>query len=117
MKGGGGADSGMAAEGQGGGWSLPSLGEMASNLSDFWGDADPSTLGGGGVMQGAPLTGSEGPAAWAEGLRKGATDAVLSQYPGYGILWTYDGGIKVKLAGWLAIGGLGLAAFVIIGGR
>lgn len=117
MSGGGGADMGQAANraGQGGGWSLPSLGDMANSLGDLWGDADAGALAGGGV---AEITDPEGPADWATKFRKGATDAVLSQYPGYGTIWTYDGAPRLTVAGWLVAGGLGLLiSGMIWGGR
>lgn len=78
---------------------------------------------GGGVKSGFGLgDASSGMAApippvrqsWAERVAETATEKVMDQYPGHGILWTYDGGIRVTPAGWAAAA---VALWLVIGGR
>lgn len=103
MAGGGGADSGQAANpvaAAAGGWSI-------------W-DIVPD-LGG---IDGKPDLPNVPAAAWTERLETGAKNAVLGQYPGYGSLWTYDGGVQVTRAGQVALGGLAVVfGLLMFGGR
>lgn len=107
MAGGGGGDSGQAANSGGGG--------IMGYLGGLWGAADPGALAGGGVAVPAPNAPAK---AWAERLSAGATTAVASQYPGYGTLWTYDGGLAITRTGQLALGGVAVVVgLLMFGGR
>lgn len=111
MSGGGGADSGQAANRPRGFFA-----GVADGLGALWGAADPGALAGGGVANGQDTNAAA--ESWTERLKGGATDAVLGQYPGYGSLWTYDGGVNVTRMGQITLGGLAVAfGLLMFGGR
>lgn len=105
MAGGGGADSGQAANAGGGGWS--------GWLDGFWSGADAGALGGGGVVASPEAT-----TRWTETIKERAADTMLGKYPGYGSLWTFGpGGVAVTMAGKLAAAGLVLGIVLLMGRR
>lgn len=99
MMGGGGADSGQAANGGGGwfsGWSWPSM-----SVGDMAPDATATQR-------------------WTETLKgiPNKANAALEAYPGYGDLWTIaPGGVSLTMPGKLALAGLALGLVFLMGRR
>lgn len=86
---------------------------VGAGASSGFGLGDASSGMAGGAAEGSRVR--EG---FADRLKQGAQDAVLSQYPGYQTLWTYGaGGVQVLPSGWLAIGAAGLGLWLLMGGR
>lgn len=115
MSGGGGADSGQAAN-RGGGW-LSAI--VPDGWSAPWASGDAGALASGGVapVQGtAPIAG--GVSRWVERLADSAADSVAGDLPGYGSLWSIEGGaVQVTSSGKLVLIGAGLVvAFLVFGG-
>lgn len=54
----------------------------------------------------------------AQGTKETVTETYLEQYPGYGDLWTYDAaqGVDVTPRGWLVLGAVGVALWMVLGG-
>lgn len=107
MSGGGGADSGQAAN-RGGGW-LSAI--LPDGWSPPWASGDAGALASGGVapVQGtAPIAG--GDSSWV--------DRLAGDLPGYGSLWSIEGGaVQVTSSGKLVLIGAGLVvAFLVFGG-
>lgn len=112
MAGGGGADSGQGANPKG--W----FESASDSLGGLLRGADPSTVAGGGVVSGLGGMAEIGGRAAAH-VEKMVTDGVLSQYPGYGTLWTYDAatGAHVQAKGWIALGALTVAVYLLFKGK
>lgn len=105
-------------------------------MADTWPDGDPLERNGGGLwdtLKGAAsgvskaVTGGLVPGANVDlpGMNKRimqtATDAVGSQYPGYGDLWTYDTqeGVEVTDKGAIVLGAVAVGLWLVLfsGGR
>lgn len=107
-------------------------------MADSWPVGDPMETGSGGLW--GALTGIAGAVGKGAGagfglgeaggavhvpmldkLGQGVTDMTLSQYPGYGDLWTYDArdGVEVTAAGAVALGVAAVALWFVLfsGGR
>ena len=94
--------------------------------SGFWADAFGGLAEaiGGGAASGFGLGDAASGMAGSEGTRlpildkiyQGATDAIAGQYPGYGVLWTYDSrdGVGVTSEGWMAVAAAGVALWWVL---
>lgn len=103
--GGGGADSGQAANGGGGLW-----GAVTSWGNDFWDAADPAQLGSGGVVGAGPGEVSAEAKSWGDKLKEGLARRAAGGLPGYGELWQIGAdGVEVTPAGKI------VAAAVVVG--
>lgn len=109
--GGGGADSGQAANR---GW----LGSASDYLGGILGGADPGTIAGGGIVSGiSTLDGlSDVGRRAAEHATQILTDGALGKYPGYGTLWTYDDGVHLETKGWMVLGAGAVALYLVLRG-
>lgn len=94
-----------------------------------WGDTweNFATIIGGGAQNGYGLgdaaSGMAGNAGMVEAgknmgrrIARGAQDAVLGEYPGYGELWGYDAaqGVQVTPLGWAAVAVVVIGAWMVL---
>lgn len=109
MAGGGGADSGQAAEKADESWLSWGAGLITGGFEGMERDGNSAAAS---VVDGMAAIGGRA----AENARKIVTDGALGEYPGYGSLWAYDGGVQVKPKGWAVLGAAAVALFLVLKG-